>query len=698
MRNRWFHVPRLHIPSHEVEKRATWLELFYDLIFVAAFIQLGDGLSNHVNARGVAEFLGVFACLWIAWTGFTYFANRFTVDDFVHRLLVFTQMFAVGAMAVTASRVLDGEPYYFAGAYAIAQAIVAVLYLRAWRQVREARDYARYWGTVFALGAALWAGSLLLPEPLCYAPWPIGVVVILAAPLSRHSRALQDRFPTDEEHLGERYGLLTLIVLGESFVKVLSSLREGAPEATALLQMSTTLLITCCIWWIYFDDVAGSRIKRERLSGVVWLFAHLPLQAAVTATGVAIKKAVHFDLATGAAAPEAYRWFLSGALGLVMLSVAIVDSVTERRQAELSDRLRVNVRAFSALLVVLLAPAGGGMSATLYMVLVTTVCVAQVVFDMMMAPLETERHEHHVTTAELARQAAAGEDVRRARPRIGDVVRKGAPSELRRDLYAYFMDGSWKRYFGVLAFLYVIANVFFAALYAVQPGCIDGAAPESFGDAFFFSVQTLSTVGYGALSPATTYGDVVVTIEAAVGLLGVALATGLTFAKASRPQAGALFSDVLTLTQRHGVRTLSFRVGNARGNDVVDASITLTVLRDELTPEGEHMRRLHELALVRSRTPLFAVSWTVMHEIDDDSPLRDIDWSDPDKSIFSMIATLVGHDGTYGQTVYARKIYYGSDVRTDHRFVDVIHQLPDGRLMIDYEHFHDTVAVDQPPG
>lgn len=695
MRNRWFHPVRLHTPDHEHEKKVTWLELFYDLIFVAAFIQLGDGLSSNVDLKGFAQFCGVFMCLWIAWTGFTLFVNRFIIDDFIHRILVFVQMFSVGGMAVTAGGVLEGSPYYFAGAYAVAQLMVAIFYLRAWRHVKDARDHCRYWGFVFLFGAFCWTVSLLLPTPLCYAMWPLGVIGILISPFSRASRALQLRFPADQEHLSERYGLLTLIVLGESFVKVLSTLNTEGAHADALVQMSTTLLITCAIWWIYFDDVAGSKIKRTRLTNLIWLYAHLPLQIAVTASGVAIKKAVHFDLVSGEPAADKYRWLLSGTLALVMLSVALIDSVTERRNAELSDRARVNVRVFSGMLILVLAPAGGGMSALMYMVLVTMVCLAQVVFDMMMAPFEDSPEMEVTTTAELHRRKLAGESREGARPRrqdIGQVLRKGAPSALRRDFYFFLMEGSWKRFFVVLIFLYVVTNVFFAALFTLQPGSISGSH-DSFAEAFYFSVQTLSTIGYGAMSPETEYGNILVTIEAAVGMLGVALATGLMFAKASQPRSSALFSRVMTLSPRNGVPTLLLRVGNARGNDVVDATIDITVLIDELTPEGEHMRRLHELELVRRRTPLFAVSWTVMHEITESSPLYGLDWDSEDSDIIGLIVTLMGHDGTYGQTVYARKIYYVEDVRHDHRFVDVINQLEDGRLMIDYERFHDTVPV-----
>ncbi len=690
MRNRWYHRATLHVGGDGVEKRATWLELFYDLIFVAAFIQLGEGLAGHVSWDGFALFGGVFACLWIAWTGFTFFVNRFTVDDLVHRLAAFVQMFSVGAMAVTAHQVLEGNRTPFALSFAVAQVMVGLFYLRAWRQVPEGRAYAAYWGLVFLGAGGLWAASVLVPGGNGHILWPIGVLVVLASPLSKRSRQLEHEYPIDQEHLSERYGLLTLIVLGESFVKVLSSLRAGDTEWQAILQMSTSLLITCCIWWIYFDDVAGSRVKKQRLAGTIWLYAHLPLQIAVTGVGVAIKSAVHFDLSVPA--PEGYRWLLAGTLGLTMLSVAVIDSVTERRQAELSDRARVNVRSASAVLMLLLAPAGGGMSALTFMILVTTVCVSQVVFDLMMAPLEAMPTKvEMVTTSELARRRAAGDlTAIRSRRAVSDAVRKGAPAELRRDFYFWFIEGSWKRFFLALLFLYVTSNVFFAGLYMLEPGCIHGARLDSFPDAFFFSVQTLSTIGYGAMSPASTYGNFVVTAEAAIGLAGVALATGLLLAKVSRPRSSALFSNVMVVTSRNGVPHLVFRVGNARGNEVVDATCTLTLLRDEFTEEGEHMRRLHDLALVRARQPMFILGWTVMHALDENSPLRGVDFSDRENASLSIIVTILGHDGTYGQTVYARHIYYADDIRMGHRFVDVVSQLTDGRTLVDYERWHDT--------
>ena len=696
MRNRWFHVPVLHV-AHGAEKKVSWLELFYDLIFVASIIQLGDGLSENVTIEGYIAFAGHFVPLWFAWTGFTFYMNRFSVDDFLHRVLVFLSMFAVGTMAITAAEAMAGRPQLFALAYGVAQGLIALMYYRAWRDVPDARPYSRYWGTVFAVGSVCFLVSVLVPHPYCYALWALGIGAIFFSPISRLSRALTEQFPIDMEHLSERYGLLTIIVLGESFVKVVSFLGAGhGTEAEYIVKGILNLLITCCIWWIYFDDVAGSRVRQGPGQWMAWLYGHIPLTLAITGVAVGVKKAIKFDF--GAPADDPYRWLLAGSLALTLFSVAIIDSVTERRNAELSDRARVNVRLGSAGLVLLMAQVGSGMSSALFLGILTAVCLAQVLFDMMMAPLEEASLDTAgpVGISDRARKKAAGHETKRlTRVREGArTVIKGAPNELRRDIYFFFMEGSWKRLFGSLGFLYLITNVFFAGLYLLEPGSIYGAGAESFADAFFFSVQTMSTIGYGSLHPATAYADMMVAIEAAIGLLGVAMATGLMFAKASRPQSSVVFSDTLVLTTRHGLPTLCFRAGNARGNDVVDASVTFSALMDEITPEGHHLRKLHTLGLQRSRTPLFSLSWAVIHAIDEDSPLHGVDFHDPEGDVL-FIVTLTGHDGTYGQTMYARRLYYPEDIRVGHRFVDVISQLDDGRMMLDYTYFHDTVPDDE---
>ncbi len=692
MLNRWHHRPKLHTSARDSEKRVEWVELFYDLIYVATIIQLGNALSDRPGAMGFLAFAGLFLPIWYTWTGFTFYSNRFVVDDVVHRGLVFLQMFAVGAMAIYVPRVIDGEHQSFGLAYAGARVVLVLLYARAWWQVDEAKEMSRLYALGFGGGAALWLASALLPPPWVYVGWALAMLVDLSVPLGRQARTLTGRYPPDVLHLSERYGLLIIIVLGESFVKVLTSLAEHGAPIEGMLLGALTLLITCCLWWIYFDDVAGSRIKPKPAAAFVWVYAHLPLTLAVTATGVAIKKAVYF--VPPEAAPPKYRWLLCGTLALALLSVSVIDHVTERRQAEMSDGARTTVRVSCAALVLVLAAAGAFLPSWLFLTLVSAVCVGQVVFDLSMAPLMAHPHAAHEDAHETFTKPAAA-DLARARARgsrrdVSEAVRKGAPSHLRRDLYFHLMDGGWLRVFVTLSALFVVVNVVFAVLYLLEPGSVNQVRPDSFLDAFSFSVQTIATIGYGAMSPRTPYAHTIMVIEAAFGVLAVALATGLMFAKASRPSSAILFSDVAVVCNRNGRPTLHFRVGNARGNDVVEATMRAVALIDETTDEGNHLRRLHDLKLERDTTPLFVLSWSLFHVLDEDSPLFGLDLQRLAERPPVLIATMTGYDATYAQTTHARRIYHAEDILIGATFVDVISQLDDGRMMVDYDNFHRT--------
>jgi len=686
------------VPRGGHERKVGWLELFYDLVYVAALVQLGSVLAARVSGMGVLAFAGLMVPLWFTWTGFTFFNNRFLVDDAVHRLLVFGQMLAIAAVAVSVPNVVDGRVQTFAVAYALARWAMVALYARAHAQVPEARAMTRRYSLGFALGACLWTASAFVPAPWVFFLWALAQAVDFATPLGRSAIGLVETYPPDVGHLSERYGLLVLIVLGESFVKVLSELAEHGLTRERGLLAAVGLLVTCTLWWIYFDDVAGARIKERRLGSVLWVYGHLPLAIAVTSVGVALKKAVALDF-SDIGAPN-YRWLLCGGLALSLASVGFIDWLTERRESDLPDDARVGARFVSAGLMLALGVAGGFMPTWVWLGLVAIVAGAQVVFDISTSPRESDHHAHSLAApapsssqAPASPQTAQRSKVAPKRWDPGEAVRRGAPSALRRDLYVYFMEGSWWRLFGACGFAYVFGNLVFASLYLLDPNGIANAKPGSFLDAYFFSVQTMATIGYGNLHPHSTYADSLVMVEAALSLVSVAVVTGLVFAKLARPRSGVMFSDVMTVESRFGKPTLAFRVGNARGNDVVDASVNVTVLRDEITPEGHQLRRLRELRLERSSQPLFSLTWVVFHVIDGESPMQDITEENALESLRAIVVTLMGHDGTYGTTTYARKIYYPEDIRWNHRFVDVISDLPDGRLAMDYDHFSSTKPV-----
>ena len=197
MINRWFHRPRLHVADDGMERKVSWIELFYDLIYVAAIIQLGNALSNHVGLLGVFGFAGLFVPIWLTWTGFTFYSNRFLVDDFVHRAVVFVQMFGIGAMAVYVPDVLVGDPRGFALSYVVVRLALVIMYARAWRQVPEGRDLARRYTLGFGAGVLIWAASIFVPSPWVYLVWAVGIGVEFSAVLSRAAREVIGRYPPD---------------------------------------------------------------------------------------------------------------------------------------------------------------------------------------------------------------------------------------------------------------------------------------------------------------------------------------------------------------------------------------------------------------------------------------------------------------------------------------------------------------------
>lgn len=274
------------------------------------------------------------------------------------------------------------------------------------------------------------------------------------------------------------------------------------------------------------------------------------------------------------------------------------------------------------------------------------------------------------------------------------VVDRGGSFLPKGDFYYLLFTLSWWHLFVLLSLGYFLLNLIFAALYWVGGNGIANADPHSFQDAFFFSVQTMSTIGYGAMHPTTAYSNFWVAVEVFVGLLSVAMATGLMFARFSRPHARVLFSNVAVICPYNGLPTLMFRVANQRRNLVLEAQITVTILLPEVTAEGHQLRRLYDLQLVRSQTPAFALSWMVMHPITPESPLFGLTATDLHDRQARIILAFTGLDETLGQTVHARHHYDAPQMLWNMKFVDVLEMLPGGDRAIDYRKFHDVVSLE----
>ena len=284
-----------------------------------------------------------------------------------------------------------------------------------------------------------------------------------------------------------------------------------------------------------------------------------------------------------------------------------------------------------------------------------------------------------------------------ARETADQTLAIGLPHPWLGDLYHRTLRMGWCSFLLAGVALYIAANALFAALYLIEPGAVANARPGSFADAFFFSVQTMATIGYGQMVPATLYANLVVTIETAVGLMFLALATGLVFARFSRPTARILFSRVAVIGPYNGAPTLSFRLANQRSNQILEAEVAAMLLRDETTAEGVLIRRFYDLALARYRTPVFALTFTVMHEIDSDSPLWGASAASLEAQNAELIVTASGIDETIAQRVHARTSYLPHEIRWSHRFADVIGWADDGSRVIDYRRFHDTAPLTDAP-
>ncbi len=244
----------------------------------------------------------------------------------------------------------------------------------------------------------------------------------------------------------------------------------------------------------------------------------------------------------------------------------------------------------------------------------------------------------------------------------------------------------------LMAAVFVTANLIFAGLY-LQTGGVAGLPPGDFWGAFFFSVETFGTIGYGHLYPDGFAAHVVMTVETFTWLVFVALATGLVFARVSRPTARVTFSKVAVIHDFDGVPTLMFRAANRRANHIFEAEVMVSMAHDTETQEGHKIRRFEEIRVVRARTPLFALTWTVMHRIDESSPLFSTSGDSLTSSRAEFIVVISGVDDRYAQRVHARYAYAAEDIMWGARFHDILSVAPDGRRVVDYRRFHDIVVI-----
>jgi len=363
----------------EVERHATWLELFYDLVFVAAISQLATSLSVDYSPSGFCRFAVIFVPVWWAWVGHTFYLSRFDTEDLWHRLLTMVQMVAVASLAVHVPNALGATSIGFALSYAAVRFILVAEYIRAGRHIPIVLPLTSRYVRGFGSAATIWAVSVLVPAPWRYWLWGVALVVDFAAPLT--AGQLHVRFPPHLSHLPERFGLFTIIVIGEAVVSIVFGINRTGLTIVQALSGVMGMVIAFALWWGYFEGAKGAMTRRLQGREHVryyqqWLYAHLPLLMGITALAVGIKHVI--ALPSIEPLPAFEGWLLCSSVGVAALALSTIFIASAQDQGSICMRRL----ALPYYLIAFLGIATGSLSSSLpgvsILAILTLLCIVQV--------------------------------------------------------------------------------------------------------------------------------------------------------------------------------------------------------------------------------------------------------------------------------------------------------------------------------
>ncbi|WP_373528815.1 low temperature requirement protein A [Nostoc sp.] len=363
----------------EEERHATWLELFYDLVFVVAISQLAHNLKEDISLSGWFGFVVLFIPVWWSWIGTTFYANRFDSDDVGHRLLVGLQMLTAAAMAINIHHGLGESSPGFAISYALGRVVLVIEYVRAGIHIPSARPLTTRYAIGFAIAAFFWLISASRPIPWRFAFWTLGIIIDFATPLT--ARKFQLGLLPHASHLPERFGLFTIIVLGEAIIAVVNGVSEQKWDVLTVISAVFGLIIAFSWWWVYFDNLGGKTIEMARTEGKIgvvnlWLYTHLPLVIGIAAAGVGVEQILLSKPTL--ALPDSQRSLICGSVALCSLAVSILHRFGIIRYC----KIRSNYRLGGAVLLLAIAIFGKGLLPIAVIALVAVVSAGQVVQDL----------------------------------------------------------------------------------------------------------------------------------------------------------------------------------------------------------------------------------------------------------------------------------------------------------------------------
>jgi low temperature requirement protein LtrA len=369
------------------ERTSTPLELFFDLCFVVAVAALARGLHEEPNLDGALRFLGLFVPVWWSWMIFTWYATAFDNDDVPYRVTLLAAMLSMLGLAASVGDVgvEAGAAASFVLAYASMRVLLTGLFLRARRHVSaDLRPFVDLYAAGNALGAAIWLSSLLVPEPGRYAVWAVGLLVELLGPILAVRTLSNPRVSFHPRHIAERYGLFTLIVLGESVLAVAVGTAGTNWEPSAVLTAVLGCVVAACVWWLYFDHVGSSGIELGPRPAFYWGYGHFAVYAGIAAFGVGTQLAIEAaarEVFAGATPASGYdlgaRLVLAGGVALYLAGIAFVDRVNEGSEGDSAVRVRLTTAVF----LVVLATLGASLPAPAFMALVTLAVLALTVLE-----------------------------------------------------------------------------------------------------------------------------------------------------------------------------------------------------------------------------------------------------------------------------------------------------------------------------
>jgi len=370
----------------ESERHATWLELFYDLVFVAAVAQLARNLSDDYSWLGMLHFSVLFVPVWWAWVGHTFYLTRFDTEDVGHRLLTMAQMAAAASLAIHVPAALGATSAGFALSYAAVRFILVAEYLRAGGHIPAVRPLTCRYAAGFGVAASLWAISVLVPVPWRFGLWGIALAVDFLTPLT--AGQLHVRFPPHLMHLPERFGLFTIIVIGEAVLSVVLGIGTGGLTFGSGMAGVMGLLVAFALWWGYFEGAKGAAVLvlspgRDVWRYQQWLYSHLPLLMGITATAVGIKHIIRQASGYALPYPEGWLLSLSVAVGVLALNAIFLAAFTGKTRHLHRFLIPHYVIAFLGIVTGALS---GIMPAIALLGILTILCVAQIIFSLRQMP------------------------------------------------------------------------------------------------------------------------------------------------------------------------------------------------------------------------------------------------------------------------------------------------------------------------